>query len=134
MDTMIAWDRTKTDARYEPGLPNMTDLDFLLRLYRTVPTSFHIGEPLHDYVKLKMSMSNGPGVTERMVAVKKLLLARLSDGYYPLADAEGADGMAGFLRISLRAEETFDAAMAARPGLLFEDHLEPMLKAGKATS
>jgi hypothetical protein len=37
--------------------------------------------------------------------------------------------MAKFLRISLKAEETFEAAMAERPGLLFEDHLEPMLRA-----
>ena len=127
MDTMVAWDRSKADARYDPDLPNMTDLDFLLKLYRTAPGSFHIGEPLHDYVKLKVSMSNGPGVTERMVRVKTLLLERLAGGYYPLADGSAREGMERFLRISLAAEQSYEAAMAARPGLLFEDHLEPML-------
>ena len=39
------------------------------------------------------------------------------------------EGMAKFLRISLRAEETYPEAVAATPGLLFEDHLEPMLRA-----
>jgi hypothetical protein len=40
--------------------------------------------------------------------------------------------MAAFLRISLRAEATYPAAVAANPGLLFEDHLEPMLRAASA--
>lgn len=131
MDTMVAWDRRRTDARYEPGLPNLTDLDFVLKLFRTVPTSFHLGTPLHDYVKLGVSMSNGPGVTERMIAVKQLLLERLAAGYYPLADTSGLEGVAGFLRVSLEAERRFDAALAAQPGLLFEDHLQPMLDAAR---
>lgn len=130
MDTMVAWDRSKTDARYDPDLPNLTDLDFLLKLYKTVPGSFHIGEALHDYVKLKVSMSNGPGVTERMVRVKTLLLERLASGYYPMADGAARDGMERFLRISLGAEQTYEAALAGRPGLLFEDHLEPLLARG----
>jgi glycosyltransferase involved in cell wall biosynthesis len=129
MDTMIAWDRAKADARYDPDLPNLTDLDFLLKLYRTCQGSFHIGTPLHDYVKLKVSMSNGPGVTERMVRVKNLLLARLAEGYYPMADAAAKQGVERFLRVSLVAEESYEAAMAEKTDLLFEDHLEPMLEA-----
>jgi hypothetical protein len=57
------------------------------------------------------------------------MLRRLETGFYPMADARGPEGMAAFLRISLRAEETYDDAVAAQPGLLFEDHLEPMLRA-----
>ena len=45
-----------------------------------------------------------------------------------MADATGPEGMAAYLRISLRAEATYPAAVAANPGLLFEDHLEPMLR------
>jgi len=127
MDTMVAWDRRKTDARYDPDLPNLTDLDFLLKLYGTVPASFHLGTPLHDYVKMPVSMSNGPGVTERMIRVKTLLLQRLAEGYYPLADVSGRAGIEAFLRISLEAEKRYDAHLADRPKALFEDHLEPML-------
>lgn len=78
MDCMIAWDRRVTDGRVDLGFPNMTDLELLLQLYRTVPRSFHIGTPLHDYTKLSQSMSNGPGVTERMIAAKRELLKRLN--------------------------------------------------------
>ncbi len=127
MDTMVVWDRRRTDARYDPDLPNLTDLDFLMKLYRSVPASYHLGTPLHDYVKLKVSMSNGPGVTERMVRVKTLLLERLAAGYYPMADQGAVDGLSHFLRVSLDAEQAYEAAMAERPGLLFEDHLEPRL-------
>jgi glycosyltransferase involved in cell wall biosynthesis len=127
MDSMLVWDRRQTDARYDPGLTNMTDLELLLQLYRTVPESWHIGMPLHDYLKLTVSMSNGPGVTERMIGSKRELLRRLEAGFYSFADPAGAEGMAAFLRISLRAEETYPAAVAARSGLLFEDHLEPLL-------
>jgi hypothetical protein len=38
-------------------------------------------------------------------------------------------GLAGFLDVSLRAEALYEGALASRPGLLFEDHLEPMLRA-----
>ena len=129
MDSMILWDRRKTDARYDLDLTNMTDLELLLQLYRTVPSSWHLGTPLHDYLKLSVSMSNGPGVTEKMIRSKREMLRRLETGFYPMADASGPEGMAAFLRISLRAEESYPEAVAAKPGLLFEDHLEPMLRA-----
>ena len=128
MDSMLVWDRRRTDARYDLELTNMTDLELLLQLYRTVPESWHLGTPLHDYLKLGVSMSNGPGVTEKMIRSKREIVRRLETGSYPMADTAGPEGMAAFLRISLRAEETFEAAMAAKPGLLFEDHLEPMLR------
>ncbi|HZY67197.1 MAG TPA: glycosyltransferase family A protein [Devosia sp.] len=129
MDSMIVWDRRRTDGRYDPDLPNMNDLELLLQLFRTAPACWHLGTPLHDYVKVSSSLSNGEGVTERMIRAKSELLRRLETGFYPMADTRGPEGMAAFLRISLRAEETFGEALAAKPGLLFEDHLEPMLRA-----
>ena len=129
MDSMIVWDTRVCDGRYDPALPNMTDLDFLMRLYRTAPASYHLGTPLHDYVKLGTSMSNGEGVTERMVRAKTMLLDALGRGDYPMADPRGAEGIAAFLTVSIEAERSYEAALAERPGLLFEDHLEPLLKA-----
>jgi glycosyltransferase involved in cell wall biosynthesis len=129
MDSMILWDRRKTDARYDLDLTNMTDLELLLKLYRTVESSWHLGTPLHDYLKLSVSMSNGPGVTEKMIRSKREMLRRLEMGFYPMADASGPEGMAAFLKISLKAEETYGDAVAVKPGLLFEDHIEPMLRA-----
>lgn len=127
MDSMIVWDRRACDARYDTTLSNMTDLEFLMQLYRSAARSFHLGEPLHDYIKRRTSMSNGPGVTEGMIRSKQTLLERLGQGRYPMADAQGAEGIAGFLAISLAAEAAYPAALAATPGLLFEDHLEPLL-------
>lgn len=127
MDSMVVWDRARCDARYEPGLPNLTDLDFLMKLYRTASHSYHLGTPLHDYVKMKVSMSNGPGVTERMIGVKTLLLERLARGDYPMADPDAARGISAFLTISLDAERSYGERIAREPDLLFEDNLEPML-------
>jgi glycosyltransferase involved in cell wall biosynthesis len=133
MDSMIAWDRRLVDARYDPELPNMNDLDFLMRLYRTSTQSFHIGEPLHDYVKQPASLSNGAGFTERMIAAKTKIRRRLADGHYSFADPGAAAGLDAFLEVSFEAERSYGEALAARPGLLFEDHIEPLLKAA-ATS
>jgi glycosyltransferase involved in cell wall biosynthesis len=127
MDSMIAWDRRQCDARYDLELTNMTDLELLMQLYRTARASFHIGTPVHDYLKVSTSMSNGPGFSERMIRSKQTLLARLGEGRYPMADASGPAGIVKFLEISLRAEEAYPAALAAYPDLLFEDHIEPML-------
>jgi len=134
MDSMILWDRRRCDGRYDTGLTNMTDLELLMQLYRTAERSFHLGEPLHDYIKLTVSMSNGPGVTEKMIRSKQTLLQRLEDGYYSMADPAGPAGIAAFLRISLEAEAAYPAALAARPGLLFEDHLEPLLRAASTSA
>ncbi|MGN6487863.1 MAG: glycosyltransferase family 2 protein [Devosia sp.] len=131
MDSMIVWDRRRTDARYDPTLSNMTDLELLLQLWQQAPGTFHIGTPLHDYVKLSKSMSNGPNVTEGMIRSKQALLARLEGGYYRL-DGAAVAGLAAFLRLSLAAEAAYPAALQQRPGLLFEDHLEPMLRAYEA--
>lgn len=128
MDSMLVWDRKVCDGRYDTELRNMTDLDFLMRLWRTAPGSYYLGTPLHDYVKLPVSMSNGPGVTERMIAAKTILLDRLASGFYPMADPGAAEGISRFLRISLKAEAEFGDFLAANPGAQFEDGLEPRLK------
>ncbi|HQZ14105.1 MAG TPA: glycosyltransferase family A protein [Devosia sp.] len=127
MDSMIAWDRRRCDARYDLDLTNMTDLELLLQLWRTAGQSFHIGTPVHDYLKVSTSMSNGPGFSERMIQSKLTLLARLNAGHYPMADASGPTGLMRFLELSLLAEESYPEALTTRPGLLFEDHLEPLL-------
>lgn len=129
MDSMIAWDRQRTDARYDLALSNMTDLELLLQLWRKTPGTFHLGTPLHDYVKLSTSMSNGAGVTEKMIRAKTILLERLAAGHYPMQDGRGAEGVATFLRISLQAEAAYGAVVAKEPGRLFEDQLEPLLSA-----
>lgn len=127
MDSMVVWDRRRADGRYDSAMSNMTDLEFLLQLYRTAPTSLHLGTPLHDYIKRSSSMSNGKNVAAGMIASKTEILRRLETGHYGLP-AEEAEGCAAFLRISLKAEALYEAALAARPGLLFEDHLQPMLE------
>ena len=133
MDTMIGWDRRRTDARFDPTLSNMADLDFLIRLYEKSAGSFHLGTPLHVYVKQPDSMSNKADVTERMIASKATIRQRLADGSYRLADPAGAEGLDAFLAISMAAEAAYPAALAARPGLLFEDHLEPRLRAAETS-
>jgi glycosyltransferase involved in cell wall biosynthesis len=131
MDSMIVWDTRRADGRYDPTMSNMTDLEFLLQLYRTAPTSMHLGTPLHDYIKRSSSMSNGKNVAAGMIASKTEILRRLETGYYGLP-AQEVDGVAAFLRISLGAEARYEAALAAKPGLLFEDHLEPMLVSARS--
>lgn len=126
MDSMLVWDRRRVDGRYDTTMSNMTDLELLLQLYASVPASFHLGTPLHDYIKRAASMSNGADVAAGMIASKTTILQRLRAGHYRLP-AEDVTGLAQFLEMSLRAERTYGAALAAHPGLLFEDHLQPML-------
>jgi hypothetical protein len=129
MDSMIVWDQRRADGRYDPAMSNMTDLEFLLQLYRTVPQSLHLGTPLHDYIKRPGSMSNGTDVATGMIRSKTEILRRLETGRYGLAPQ---DVDARFLQISLAAEAKYGAALEAEPGLLFEDHLEAMLASARA--
>lgn len=124
MDSMLVHDRRRADPRYDPSLPCLTDLDFLLKLLSAIPACFHVGTALHDYVKMPVSVSNGPGVTERMVATKLRMRERLAADAYGLGQAACA-GLDRFLELSLAAEIAF----APEPGMfaLFEDHIEPRL-------
>ena len=131
MDSMLVWDRRRVDGRYDLDMSNMTDLEFLLQLYRTAPQSMHLGTPLHDYVKRGGSMSNSANVAAGMIASKTTIRSRLVEGHYGLSDAD-TEGLLRFLDISIFAEQSYGAALASQPGLLFEDHLEPMLKTAQA--
>ena len=131
MDAMVVWDRRRGDGRFDPDMSNMTDLEFLLQLYRTIPQSYHLGTPLHDYIKRQGSMSNAKDVTSGMIASKQEIRRRLQSGHYGLGP-EDVEGLVDFLDISIAAEAAYGAALAARPGLLFEDHIEPRLAAARA--
>jgi glycosyltransferase involved in cell wall biosynthesis len=132
MDSMIVWDRRKCDARYDLDLTNMTDLELLMQLWRTAGSVHHLGTPAHDYIKVSTSMSNGDGVTEKMIRSKRELLRRLEAGSYRFAAPGTTEGLAAFLGISLAAETAYPIELAAHPGLLFEDNLEPMLRTYEA--
>jgi glycosyltransferase involved in cell wall biosynthesis len=132
MDSMIVWDRRRCDARYDPELSNMTDLELLMQLWRTAATTFHLGTPQHDYLKISTSMSNGEGFTAGMITSKTTLLHRLQQGHYSFAAPDATEGLIAFLRLSLAAEAAYPQALKERPGLLFEDHLEPMLRQHEA--
>ena len=127
MDSMLVYDRTRADPRYDPSFPCLTDIEFLLKLWAGSRTVYHLGTPLHVYAKQPVSISNGPGAGAAMIATKKRLLAALAAGSYPLADESGRTGLMDFYRRSLLAEDSYGARLAERPGLLFEDHLEPLL-------
>ena len=64
-----------------------------------------------------------------MLAAKRELLRRLETGHYRFPANETSEGFKRFLTLSLEAEAAYPAALAAAPGLLFEDHLEPILAA-----
>ena len=110
----------------------MTDLELLMQLWRTAGSVHQLGTPQHDYVKVSTSMSNGAGFTEKMIASKKALLRRLETGHYRFAAPGTAEGLIAFLGLSLAAEAAYPMALEETPGLLFEDHLEPMLRAYEA--
>ncbi len=129
MDSMLVYDRERIDPRYDPALPCMTDFEFLLKLFARFPACYHLGRPLHAYVKMAASISNGEGVKDRMIAAKTLLRERLMHGHYPLADPDALAGLIRFLDISMEAERDYAPRQGlARPDL-FEDHLEPRLSA-----
>ncbi|MCB1518771.1 MAG: glycosyltransferase family 2 protein [Hyphomicrobiaceae bacterium] len=127
MDSMIAYDRRIIDPRYDESQDCLTDLDLILKLFAGFATCFHSGVPLHAYVKQSRSISIGTGASDRYRRMKRTLIERLESGHYPMRDPAGPEGFVRFLQASLRAEESFERAKLERPGLIFEDHLEPYL-------
>jgi len=133
MDSMLIYNRQHIDPRFDTSMPRLTDIDFLLKLYAHHPVCHHFGTPLHTYVKEPDSVSNRPGASEAVIATKNLLIERLETGYYALPDPADTEGMLAFWRTSLGAETEYGPRIAENPGLLFEDHLEPHLKAASTS-
>src|SRR5690606_29121390 len=106
MDAMVVWDRRRSDGRFDPTMSNMTDLEFLLQLYRTNGQSMHLGTPLHDYIKRDGSMSNSKDVAAGMIASKTEIRSRLLAGHYGLKP-DDVDGLVGFLNVSIKAEAAY---------------------------
>lgn len=127
MDSMLVYDRLAADPRYDESFERLTDIAFLMRLFKTIDHVLHLGAPLHTYTKQPLSMSSGPGAGALTIATKKRLLADLRAGAYSFAAPDTAEGLAAFYDRSLVAEESFEAALEQNPALLFEDHLEPLL-------
>ena len=67
-----------------------------------------------------------------MVNSKRALLRRLETGAYRFASPGTTEGLATFLGISLAAETAYPLELREHPDLLFEDHIEPMLRAYEA--
>lgn len=126
MDSMLVYDRERADPRFDPALPCLTDLDFVLKLFAGNSGCFHFGTPLHDYVKMPVSVSNGPGVTEKMVATKLLMRERLANGHYREPFIGAFAGIERFLELSLEVERAF-APDPLKGVPLFENHIEPRL-------
>lgn len=133
MDSMIGYDRRAGDPRYDRELPCLTDLDLILKLFATRDHCAHLGRAWHAYVKQAVSITNGPGASDKIARTKVLMLDRLRSGHYPMLDPDGVAGFTRFLELSLEAEKNFGAALAANPHLLFEDHVEPLLKASSTS-
>jgi glycosyltransferase involved in cell wall biosynthesis len=129
MDSMLVYDRKRADPRFNTEFPCLTDIEFLLRLFEKTAAVHHLGSPLHIYGKHPASVSNKPGAGIQMIATKHHLIDAIGAGAYPLAAPDGRAGLLRFYEISLAAEQSYGARLAENPGLLFEDHLEPLLAA-----
>jgi hypothetical protein len=127
MDSMLAWDRDAIEVAYDDALPCLVDLELILQAFGFVAASVHIGEPLHVYRKQPHSISNAAGASPIYADTKRRLISRLEAGRYRFASPAARDGFVAFLKTSLAAERSFEAARAADPDLIFEDHLEARL-------
>lgn len=130
-DSMLVYDRQHADPRFDPELTCATDVDFLLRLFAHTDACYHLGTPLHWYVKQPVSVTNGSGASERLIRSKKLLQTRLAHGHYPLKDPHAREHFEFFYECSLTAEAEFGLARFSNPHALFEDFMEAALQRGR---
>ncbi|MEA5466134.1 glycosyltransferase family 2 protein [Leptothoe sp. PORK10 BA2] len=126
-DAMVVYDRQVVDPRFDPSLPCVNDVDFVLRLFAKSDHCFHFGRPLHSYVKRPISVSNGPTVEQKYTQVKNTILQRLSSGYYPFLDPETCAYMERYFVASLATEAALSKALATDPEALFEDCIEKIM-------
>ena len=123
-DCTIVYDRGVADPRFDPTLFCVNDFDFLLKLFSNIQQSFHFGQVLHAYVKQPVSITKGPGASQKIIQTKQRLLERLASGYYSFADPQSARYFEHFLVRSLAAEVAYEKALRVNPNAIFEDYIE----------
>jgi hypothetical protein len=122
------YDRQVADPRFDTTLSCVTDVDFLLKLFSKTEHCFHFGQTLHSYVKRPISVTNGPGASEKITATKQLMLRRITSGHYSFADAQCIPDVEHFFRLSLIAEAAYSNALLSSPEVLFEDYIEQVIQ------
>jgi len=127
-DSMLIYDRQVADPRFDSTLSCVTDVDFLLKLFSNTEYCFHFGQTLHSYVKRPISVTNGPGASQKIADTKRLMLKRLNSGHYSFADSHGVPDVERFFTLSLMAEAAYSEALLSQPEALFEDYIEQMIQ------
>ncbi len=128
-DSMLVYDRRVADPIFDSTLSCVTDIDFLLKLFSKSDRCFHFGQTLHSYVKRPISVTNGPGASQKIALTKQLMLERLSSGHYPLADPQSIPSVQQFFTLSLKAEKLYSNALLTNSAALFEDYIEQTILA-----
>jgi glycosyltransferase involved in cell wall biosynthesis len=131
-DSMLIYDRQVADPRFDSTLSCVTDVDFLLKLFSKTEHCFHFGKTLHFYVKRPISVTNGPGASQKIADTKRLMLKRLTSGHYSFADSHSIPDVERFFTLSLMAEAVYGDALLSQPEALFEDYIEQVIRS-KAT-
>lgn len=126
-DTMLVFDRSRIDVRYDENMDVLEDLDLIMRCFEQTEHVFHIATPPHAYYKTANSISNSGDTYERYKTVKQSLLKRVKNGAYKFKDGSNAAWIK-FLETSLRAEDAYAQKVKGNPRILFEDVFEEMLK------
>jgi hypothetical protein len=133
-DSMLVYDRRIADPRFDPTLSCVTDVDFLLKLFSKTEQCFHFGQPLHSYVKRPISVTNGPGASQKITNTKQLMLNRLTSGYYSFANSQSVTDIERFFTLSLMAETAYSNALLLQPEALFEDYIEMVIRSESTAS
>lgn len=126
-DSMLVYNRDVCDPTFDSQLSCVTDLDFMLRCFQVCGEVYHLGTPLHYYVKRTQSVTNKPGANRHIYETKKLILNRIEVGEYCLNNSEAKKKIKKFLKLAMSAEAQFEKALELDPESLYEDNIEQFL-------
>lgn len=131
-DSMLVYDRDVCNPTFDPQISCVTDLDFMLRCFQVCDQVYHLGTPLHYYVKRTQSVTNKPGANKNICETKKLIRKRIETGEYSLRKFREKEKISHFLMLAISAEEEFEKALEQDPALIYEDYIENTLKQNSA--
>lgn len=129
-DSMLLDDRRIADPRFDPRLSCVSDFDCLLKLFSKIERCLHFGKTLHSYVKRRISLTNGPGASQKIANTKRLMVELLSFGPYSFPDSQSVLDVEHFVKLSLMAEAVYSDALLCDPEAVFEDYIEEAIRSG----
>ncbi len=105
--SLLMWDRTQVDVRWDATVPVMEDLVHGLCFYNFLNGIYYVPTLLHCYHKRPASITNSHETVARMIQSSELIIQRAMQDDFIIKNDAACDALRRFLRALIMCDKIF---------------------------